>query len=58
MQIVGQAYLQAAQLNFQENTPTVSVDEMPGIQALERFATTIPTQPGRPVRIEYEYQRH
>jgi len=56
--IVCQTYVQAPQLYFQENTHTVSVDEMPGIQALERIAKTIPMQPGRPVRIEYEYQRH
>jgi transposase len=58
VEIVCQTYLQAPQLYFQENTHTVSVDEMPGIQALERIAKTIPMQPRRPVRIEYEYQRH
>ncbi len=58
VEIVCQTYLQAPRLYFQENTHTVSVDEMPGIQALERIAQTIPMQPGRPVRIEYEYQRH
>jgi hypothetical protein len=31
---------------------------MPGIQALERIAKTIPMRPGQPVRIEYEYERH
>jgi transposase len=31
---------------------------MPGIQALERIAKTIPMQPGQPERIEYEYRRH
>lgn len=55
---VCQTYLQAPQLYFQEHTHTVSVDEMPGIQALERIAKTIPMQPGQPVRIEYEYERH
>jgi hypothetical protein len=58
VQIVCQTYLQAPELYFQENTHTVSVDEMPGIQALERIAKTIPMQPGQPTRIEYEYQRH
>jgi transposase len=58
VEIVCQTYLQAPQLYFQQHTHTVSVDEMPGIQALERIAKTIPMQPGRPVRIEYEYQRH
>ena len=58
VEIVCQTYVQAPQLYFQENTHTVSVDEMPGIQALERIAKTIPMQPGQPVRIEYEYRRH
>ena len=31
---------------------------MPGLQALERIAKTIPMQPGQPKRIEYEYKRH
>jgi len=58
VQIVCQTYLEAPELYFQENTHTVSVDEMPGIQALERIAKTIPMQPGQPTRIEYEYKRH
>lgn len=58
VQAVCQTYLEAPQRYFQENTHTVSVDEMPGIQALERIAKTIPMQPGQPVRIEYEYRRH
>ncbi len=58
VQTVCQTYLNAPDLYFQENTHTVSVDEMPGIQALERIAKTIPMQPGQPERIEYEYKRH
>lgn len=58
VETVCQTYLEAPGLYFQENTRTVSVDEMPGVQALERIATTIPMQPGQPVRIEYEYRRH
>ena len=58
VETVCQTYLEAPHLYFQENTHTVSVDEMPGIQALERIAKTIPMQPGQPVRIEYEYKRH
>ena len=58
VQLVCQTYLAARDLYFQENTHTVSVDEMPGIQALERIAKTIPMKPGQPERIEYEYQRH
>ena len=37
---------------------TVSVDEMTGIQALERIAPTQPMQPGRVERREFEYTRH
>lgn len=58
VETVCQTYLGAPALYFQENTHTVSVDEMPGIQALERITETIPMQPGQPMRIEYEYKRH
>ncbi len=58
VQTVCQTYLEAPDLYFQENTHTVSVDEMPGLQALERIEKTIPMQPGQPERIEYEYKRH
>lgn len=58
VQLVCQTYLQAPDLYFQENTYTVSVDEMPGIQALERIKKTIPMAPGKPARIEYEYKRY
>lgn len=37
---------------------TVSIDEMTGIQALERSAPALPMQPGRGERIEFEYARH
>jgi hypothetical protein len=55
---VCQTYLNAPDLYSQENTHTVSVDEMPGIQALERIEKEIPMEPGKPARIEYEYKRH
>ena len=58
VQQVCQTYLEAPELYFQANTYTVSVDEMPGIQAIERIAKSIPMQPGKPERIEYEYRRH
>lgn len=58
IQTVCQTYQEAPGLYFQENTHTVSVDEMPSIQALERIAKTIPMQSGQPERIEYEYKRH
>ena len=37
---------------------TVSVDEMTGIQALQRSAPTLPMRPGRVERREFEYIRH
>jgi transposase len=37
---------------------TVSVDEMTGIQALERIAPTQPMKPGQVERREFEYTRH
>lgn len=37
---------------------TISIDEMTGIQALERIAPSQPMRPGRPERREYEYRRH
>jgi len=38
--------------------PTFSIDEMTGIQALERIASTLPVRPGRVERREFEYTRH
>ena len=58
VQTVCQTYLEAPDLHFQWNTYTVSVDEMPGIQALERIAKTIPMRSGQVERIEFEYKRH
>lgn len=58
VQTVCDCYLEAPTLYFQCNTHTVCVDEMTGIQALERNAKTIPMEPGRPARIEFEYTRH
>jgi len=39
-------------------THVFSTDEMTGIQALERTAPTLPMQPGRVERREFEYVRH
>jgi transposase len=36
----------------------VSIDEMTGIQALERIAPTLPMRPGSVERREFEYVRH
>ena len=37
---------------------TVCLDEMTGIQALERIAPTLPMRPGHVERREFEYKRH
>lgn len=37
---------------------TLSIDEMTGIQALERSAPGLPMKPGQPERREFEYIRH
>jgi transposase len=50
-------YLEAPALQ-EQGVHTVSTDEKTGIQALERIAPTLPTQPGRCAKIEYEYERH
>jgi len=40
------------------NEIVFSVDEMTGIQALERIAEDLPIGPGKPVAIEFEYRRN
>lgn len=49
-------------LSAQERTEvgerTISLDEMTGIQALERKAKDLPMRPGKPQRREFEYIRH
>ena len=51
-------YRQAPALERTQNTHTVCVDEMTGIQALERTAPTKLVIAGTPARIEFEYERH
>lgn len=58
VEIVCQTYQEAPELYFQFQTHTVCADEMTSVQALERTAETIPMQPGRPERMEFEYKRH
>jgi transposase len=48
----------AAPLLEATGTHVFSTDEMTGIQALERAAPTLPMQPGRVERREFEYIRH
>jgi transposase len=57
VQSVCACYLQAPQ-RWEVGIHTVCVDEMTGIQALERIAPTKPMQPGRVERVEFEYARH
>ena len=58
VQNVCECYLDARRRAAQEGVHTISVDEMTGIQALERAAPTKPLKQGVPQRIEYEYVRH
>src|SRR6202046_3907867 len=41
-----------------ERHRTVSLDEMTGMQALERSAPGLPMKPGKVERCEFEYRRH
>jgi DDE superfamily endonuclease len=49
---------QTAPAVAEQGGQTVSIDEMTGIQALERAAKSLPMQPGRVERREFEYVRH
>jgi transposase len=49
---------QAAPALHEQGVHTVSVDEMTGIQALERIAPTQPMMAGQVERREFEYRRH
>jgi transposase len=45
-------------IDAKQTVRTVSVDEMTGIQALERIAPSLPIKPGKVERREFEYVRH
>ncbi len=51
------AYRQASEL-YKQGIHTVCNDEKTGIQALERCHVTHPAEPGKPERVEYNYERH
>lgn len=51
-------YRAAPELEKNHHTYTVCVDEMTGLQALERNAPALPMIPKRSERIEFEYARH
>jgi transposase len=52
-----ETYAEAPRLH-QEGAHIISTDEKTGIQALERLHPTLPVQPGRTERVEFEYRRH
>jgi transposase len=58
VETVCDTYLRAPVLERTQGTHTVCVDEMTGIQALERIAPTKGMIGGKPARIEFEYTRH
>ena len=58
VQTVWDTYLTAPQRERIEGTHTVCVDEMTGLQALERIAPSKAMIAGKCERIEFEYTRH
>lgn len=58
VETICRTYLEAPRLHAEENTHTVCIDEMTGIQALKRVAPTKPVQAGRIEAREFEYERH
>lgn len=55
---VCQTYLEAPILHAKDGTHTICLDEMTGLQALERNAPDKPPQPGSVAKLEFEYTRH
>ncbi len=58
VKVVCDTYLAASERARTHRTHTVSVDEMTGLQALERIAPSKSMIAGRCQRIEFEYARH
>ncbi len=58
VEAVCQTYLEAPQRYAADGTRTVSVDEMTGLQALERAAPDKEMIPGEAAKREFEYIRH
>ena len=52
------ATYRAALRREKQGQKTLSIDEMTGIQALERIAPTLAMEPGKVERREFEYRRH
>lgn len=55
---VCETYQQAPRLYAQNGTRTICLDEMTGLQALQRNAPDKPPQSGRIAKLEFEYTRH
>ena len=55
---VCRTYLEAIQVYETRGIHTISMDEMTGIQALERIAPDLLPSAGHPTKREYEYRRH
>jgi DDE superfamily endonuclease len=51
-------YRDAATASADAPTRTVSIDELTGVQALEKIAPPLPMKPGHVERQEFEYRRH
>jgi transposase len=58
VEAVCDTYLEAPALEKSHGTHTVCVDEMTGLQALERNAPSLPMIAGKPALIEFEYTRN
>ena len=58
VEMVCACYHDAKELYQRHDTHTICVDEMTGIQALQRIAATLPMRPGQVERREFEYTRH
>jgi transposase len=58
VQMVCACYHDAPELYRYHDTHTISVDEMTGIQALERIAKTLTMKPGQGELREFEYKRN
>jgi transposase len=58
VQMVCACYQDAPELYFHHDTHTLCVDEMTGIQALERIAATLTMKPGQTELREFEYKRN
>jgi hypothetical protein len=52
-----QVYAQAGE-RAKQGERTISMDELTGVQALERKHPDLPMQPGHVLRREFEYLRH